>query len=357
MPTYPADTLLKDVQRFPDDLEYDKNSFMSRFQHYMSMTDPRTLLMTPAQLEDSKRIVAATNPHDKATFDKSSLGRITVGAYHEAQKNVRSTVHADSGENIFLPFRFSTFVPVNLVILAAMLSPSQQTPLLGMVWQFVNQTYNVGFNYCNASGKEGLPMQELLTGYAAASVTACGLSYVLSTAASKQRNKLLKILVPWVAVASAGAANVSVIRLKDILKGIPVKDTETNEYITLDGKTPEKSTAAGRVAVGQVAVSRVVMSTALVLFPTLTMYAIFNVKDPKKALNPAKRFFVQRQAALYQPVNVLSLTFFLLFALPFATATFPQDVVMDAAKLEPKFHGLKNKNGNEIKQVTFFKGL
>ena len=37
---------------------------------------------------------------------------------------VNSTIHPDTGEPVFLPFRMSCFVPTNLVVVAGMLTPN-----------------------------------------------------------------------------------------------------------------------------------------------------------------------------------------------------------------------------------------
>ncbi|CAD2216300.1 Tricarboxylate carrier, putative [Angomonas deanei] len=354
--SYAPNTPLSQVKKFPEELEYDLHSYKGRFQHFMSMTDPSTILTTAPQLEKCKEIVNKTTVNGPQ-FNKKELNNITVAQYKDAVKRVRSTLHPDSGEPIFLPFRFSFFLPANLIILTCMLHPSQQTAALGMLWQFVNQTYNVGFNYCNASGKTGLPFDELMTGYAAAATTACSLSYLLTKFAEKRNSKALRMIIPFVAVATAGVANVSVIRLKDVLKGIPVKDQETKEYIKLDKKDEEeKSVIAGRIAVGQVATSRVIMNVPLVLVPPFLMSMIFETRNGKKA-NTIKNFFVQRKSSLYLPVNLTILTGLLAVALPMASAFFPQDVVRKATALEEKFHHLKNSKGHPIEEITFNKGL
>ncbi|CAG8641201.1 2167_t:CDS:2, partial [Scutellospora calospora] len=56
------------------------------------------------------------------------------------------SVHPDTSEPIFLPFRMSCFVPTNLVVVAGMLmsNPSMKSIIF---WQWVNQSINVAINY------------------------------------------------------------------------------------------------------------------------------------------------------------------------------------------------------------------
>lgn len=57
-------------------------------------------------------------------------------------------VHPDTNEVIGFPCRVSAFVPMNIPIICAMMlaPPSVKSTIF---WQFVNQTYNAGFNYGN----------------------------------------------------------------------------------------------------------------------------------------------------------------------------------------------------------------
>lgn len=61
----------------------------------------------------------------KALLSDYKLGRIqdmTPQLWH-AKKVVDSTLHPDTGEAVFLPFRMSCFVLSNLVVTAGMLTP------------------------------------------------------------------------------------------------------------------------------------------------------------------------------------------------------------------------------------------
>ncbi|EEY16523.1 conserved hypothetical protein [Verticillium alfalfae VaMs.102] len=68
----------------------------------------------------------------------------------QAKKIVDSTLHPDTGEAVFLPFRMSSFVLSNLIVTAGMLQPG-----LGnggtIAWQVVNHSLKLAINSANAN--------------------------------------------------------------------------------------------------------------------------------------------------------------------------------------------------------------
>lgn len=334
--------LLKDLSGFPECLEYRQDTYMGRLLFFSRLTDPRTLVTTPAQLALDVDLLASVREK------RDGWGDVPVTAYTRAQWRVRSILHPDSQRPVLLPFRFSAFIPMNFVNLCGMLHPTQQTPLRAMFWQFSNQTYNVGFNYCNSSGEEGLPLPNLLAGYFAATGTACGLSFALSKyTAAAGKSALLRLAIPYAAVAAANLSNLFVIRYRDLLEGIAVKDAETKEPLC----PGERSRVAGWIAVTQVGVSRgLLVPIPLMLFPPLIMKRLF---DPAKGIS----FFVRRSAHLYMPVNVAVLITMLGCALPVCVSIFPQDSVVPASWLEERFQKQTNSRGHVVENVTFNKGL
>ena len=335
-----AAATLGDVAHFPQDLEFDQSTYSGRFCHFLSMTDPRTLLTTPTRLALSEKLLEQVDKREDGWRD------VKVQDYLDARQRVQCIVHPESKQPIFWPFRFSAFVPMNFINLCGMLAPSQQTPARGMFWQFSNQTYNVGFNYCNGSGKDGLPMQELFLGYCVATCTACGISYTMSKlAASSSVGTFWRLMIPYTAVACANIANLSVIRFRDVLQGIAVQDPETGKDLN-DGKP---SAMAGRLAVAQVGLSRVMIPVPLMLVPPVFMNFLF---DPVKGIP----FLVKRHAQLYLPVNVLTLVSVLCVALPMSIAVFPQTTVVPVTWLETSFQGRKNELGHAVTPLTFNTG-
>ncbi|CAG9568248.1 sre-2/carboxylate carrier-like protein [Leishmania major strain Friedlin] len=340
------DATLEEVPHFPQDLQPDQSTYKGRFLRFLSMTDPRTLLTSPTRLALSEALL------ERVDRREDGWATVKVADYLDARQRVQCIVHPESGKPILMPFRFSAFVPMNFINLCGMLAPSQQTPARAMFWQFSNQTYNVGFNYCNGSGKNGLPLHELAISYVVATGTACGTSYQLSKVASafsastSSAALLLQLMIPYTAVACANIANLGVIRFRDVLRGIAVQDPETGKDLN-DGKP---SAVAGRLAVAQVALSRVMIPVPLMLLPPVFMNALFH---PTRGV----RFFVQRRAQLFLPVNVLTLVSVLCVALPMSIAVFPQKTVVPVSWLEASFQGQTNAAGHAITHVEFNKGL
>lgn len=84
--------------------KYDLNTYTGRVRHFFNLIDPRTLLVSDAELQESK-----------ALLDNYRRGILTPVVTDEqlwkAQKIVQSIVHPDTGEKIPMPFRMSGYVP------------------------------------------------------------------------------------------------------------------------------------------------------------------------------------------------------------------------------------------------------
>ncbi|KAG5487075.1 hypothetical protein LSCM1_07745 [Leishmania martiniquensis] len=346
MQQFSADTTLGEVLHFPQDLQFDQSTYSGRFLHFLSMTDPRILLTSPMRLASSEALLERVDRREEG------WAKVKVVDYLDARQRVEGIVHPVSKRPIFLPFRFSAFVPMNFINLCGMLAPSQQTPIRAVFWQLSNQTYNVGFNYCNGSGRDGLPLHALAMGYIVATCTACGISYRLSKAAAavsastSSAALFQKLMIPYTAVACANMANLGVIRFRDVLRGIAVQDPETGK--DLNGGQP--SAVAGRLAVAQVALSRILIPVPLMLLPPAFMNVLFH---PTRGI----RIFAERRAQLYQPVHVLTLVGVLCIALPMSIAVFPQRTVVPVGWLEASFQRQTNAAGHPITHVEFNKGL
>jgi len=259
-----------------------------------------------------------------------------------AKKIIDSTIHPDTGEPVFLPFRMSSFVPTNLVVVAGMLMPN---PSIGSIifWQWTNQSINVAINYSNANKTTEMSLKETAIAYISAVTTSCGLAVGLTQAVPRLTflkpsvRGILARLVPFIAVASAGTVNVYLMRMKEIRDGIDVYDDEGNSL--------GKSKKAGASAVGQVATSRI-----LTLAPVLTI-------PPFVLSQLEKTNLLKKNPRLSIPFNFGIITITLMTALPLSIAAFPQKAVIDPMRLEQQFWDLKNKNGEVIRQVYYNKGL
>merc|ERR1712039_824717 len=109
--------------------------------------------------------------------------------------------------------RMSAFVPMNVPLCALMLMAS--TPTQTVFAQWLNQTYNVVNNYVNRSGAS-VDWSSLLQSYALAVSASCG----IALGAKKLIGAIPALsaagpFVPYLAVISAGSANVSFTRMEE----------------------------------------------------------------------------------------------------------------------------------------------
>ncbi|CAG8469648.1 13249_t:CDS:2, partial [Ambispora leptoticha] len=269
----------------------------------------------------------------KKLINDYQTGKIMAGVDPEklwrAKKIVESTIHPDTGEAVFLPFRMSCFVPTNLVIVAGMLMPNPSMKSM-IFWQWANQSINVAFNYSNANKTIKMDYKETFFAYVSAVTTSCGLAVGLTQLVPRLRfvkpatRNLLSRLVPFAAVASAGTVNVYLMRLKEIRSGIDVYDE--------DGNVLGKSKAAGASAVKQVAISRILNNSPVLTIPPLVLSQL------------EKTSFLRRNPRLLLPMNFGLITLSAFTTLPLAIAVFPQRAEIDTKKLEPQFQNLRKKN-------------
>ncbi|OAJ43414.1 hypothetical protein BDEG_26776 [Batrachochytrium dendrobatidis JEL423] len=307
---------------------YDQSTYMGRLRHFSEITDPRNLFASETELQAAKTLVQSYKAGN-------STPNVTEEQLWKAKKLVDSTFHPDTGEKVFLPFRMSSYVPTNVPIIAAMLLPNPSVAAI-IFWQWINQSANVAFNYCNANKTTEMSTTETV---GASCTIAVGLSQWLarSKGLSPSTLTLLSRGVPFVAVATAGTLNVFLMRQKELKEGIQVQDAT--------GTILGKSQTAGTHAIGQVAVSRVVTAAPALFIPGLIM-------SQMERTSLFKRF-----PRLVAPFNLITVAGSLLAALPCAIALFPQVASIGVEKLEPQFKGLVDANGKPVERVFFNRGL
>ncbi|AMD18584.1 HBL318Wp [Eremothecium sinecaudum] len=312
---------------------YDLNSYWGRVRHCAEIADPTMLLTTEADVKRSKEIIRS--------FRYGELKELTP-EFWLAKKRLDSTIHPDTGEPVFLPFRMSSNVLSNLLVTTGMLTPGLGT-MGTLFWQWANQSLNVAVNSANANKSEPMSTQQLITNYAAAVSASCGVAVGLNKLVPRLKNlspstkMVLGRLVPFAAVASAGIVNVFLMRGNEIRKGISVFDDHGEEL--------GKSKKAAVLAVGETALSRVINATPIMVVPPLVMMRL------QRGILKNKSFALQTMVQL----GVITATAFI--ALPFALAIFPQYQAIDVNKLEPEFSNKKDKNGSIIQKVHFNRGM
>lgn len=157
-------------------------------------------------------------------------------------------------------------------------------------------------------------------------------------------------LIPWAAVATAGALNVFLMRGEEIRKGIdvyPVLSEADKAKLKAEGKSESsvqslgKSKKAATLAVSETAFSRVMNSSPIMVLPPLIL------------LKMQKQNWLKSNPRLTLPVNLGLIFTTSLFALPLALAVFPQRQRVDASSLEEEFWT----KGGDGGKVVFNRGI
>ncbi|KAI6780125.1 mitochondrial transport protein-like protein [Emericellopsis cladophorae] len=339
--------------------QYDLKTYMGRVRHSVGMTDPSTLFAGSSGLEKAKRLVT--------DYKTGKIENMSPELWH-AKKVVDSTLHPDTGEPVLLPFRMSSFVLSNLVVTAGMLQPGLST--LGTVgWQVANQSLNVAINTANANKSSPMTTADMAKSYAVAVSASCSVALGLNAVVPRLKvspgaRNILKRLVPFAAVASAGALNAYLMRRGEIVTGIDVKpvlsDAEKKklqEESKSERDVPSlgRSQKAAKLAVYETAASRVFNNSPIMILPAMGLYYIESKANWYKNILE-KEFFKARpraRAALPIGLNLGLIAATSFCALPLALAVFPQQQEISADKLEPEFHGKGGVDG----KVIFNRGL
>ncbi len=146
-------------------------------------------------------------------------------------------------------------------------------------WQWLNQSYNAGFNFGNRNATGPFEATQLALSYGVATGVAVGMSAGLGKVVQRMQARVggaggpqpfsLRLLMrgmPWMAVASAGMANAVAMRYKEAVDGITVYDA--------DGRAAGTSVAAGRSCLAQVALTRAALPVPILLLPPFLLDAL-----------------------------------------------------------------------------------
>lgn len=152
-----------------------------------------------------------------------------------------------------------------------------------LLWQIINQSLNVGINSANANKSTPLSTPTIVKSYLFAVSASCSVALGLNAIVPRLKRlsptakTTLTRLVPFAAVASAGALNVFLMRGEEIRQGIDVFPTLSEEEKAQkekDGSQVQslgKSRKAATLAVGETALSRVLNSTPIMVLPPLIL--------------------------------------------------------------------------------------
>lgn len=224
------------------------------------------------------------------------------------------------------------------------------------MWQITNQSLNVAINNANANKSTPLSWSKIAQSYTLAVSASCGVALGLNALVprlkkvSPNTKMILGRLVPFAAVASAGALNVFLMRGEEIRNGIdvyPVLSDADKEKLATEGKSESevqslgKSKKAATLAVSETALSRVLNSSPIMVLPPLILVRL------------QKMEWLKSRPRLVLPVNLGLILSTSLVALPLALGAFPQRQSISADSLEEEFHGKGGSGG----LVAFNRGI
>lgn len=249
----------------------------------------------------------------------------------------------------------SCYVLSNLVVTVGMLTPGLKTTGT-VLWQVANQSLNVAVNNANANKSTPLSYSKIAQSYFMAVGASCGVAVGLNSVVPRltrlppNTRLILTRLVPFAAVASAGALNVFLMRGEEMRTGIdvyPVLSELDKKQLALEGKAENdvpslgKSKKAATLAVAETALSRVLNSSPIMVIPPLLLVRLQKTEWLKK--NPK----------FTTPINLGLILVTSYAVLPLALAAFPQRQRVRADSLEPEFR----ERGGDAGLVVFNRGI
>ncbi|RQM08204.1 hypothetical protein DH86_00000645 [Scytalidium sp. 3C] len=198
------------------------------------------------------------------------------------------------------------------------------------LWQIANQSLNVAINNANANKSTPLSTSKIAQSYFLAVGASCSVALGLNALVPRLRGVtpatklILSRLVPFAAVASAGALNLAA-------------EGKSESSVESLGKSKKAAT----LAVSETALSRVLNSSPIMVIPPLILVRL------------QKTDWLKRNPRMTLPINLGLILGTSLFALPLALGAFPQRQSVDASTLEPEFWGRGGENG----KVVFNRGI
>lgn len=318
-----------------DQNRYDQSTYYGRWRQFMDMVSPRGLLLTSEKIHHAKKVL---DSYRSGALMKDSLSDAELW---QAKRVCDSSMHPQTGEIISPIFRLSAFTPVNIPICAGMLL-APPTIINTIFWQWVNQSYNAGFNYANRNASGEQATTDILKSYLTATIVSCSSAIGLGKLAEKGKwsstaRTLIRTMVPFVAVASAGAFNAVSIRYNELSEGIDIMDS--------DGNMHGRSIQAARQSLTQVALTRVAIPVPILLLPPYIFQCMKRVK-----IMPSTKY-------IKLITELMVVTLCLWGALPAAVAIFPLKGSINADNIEEKYRNIRSPDGKRIETFYYSKGI
>ncbi|XP_072368208.1 sideroflexin-1 isoform X1 [Scyliorhinus torazame] len=307
---------------------WDQGTFIGRAKHFFTVTDPRNILLSNAQLENARKII-----HD---YRQGIIApELTEDELWRAKYVYDSAFHPDTGEKMILIGRMSAQVPMNMTITGCMMTFYKTTPAV-VFWQWINQSFNAIVNYTNRSGDAPITVGQLGTAYVSATTGAVATALGLNSL-TKHVTPLIGRFVPFAAVAAANCINIPLMRQRELKHGIPITDENGNRL--------GESTKAAQQAIVQVVISRILMAAPGMAIPPFIMNTL------------ERKAFLKRFPWMSAPIQVGLVGVCLVFATPLCCALFPQKSSMSVNRLEHDIQAKVRKTSPGVEYVYFNKGL
>ena len=190
---------------------------------YLYSTNPALVFLSKKKIDESKRIV---DSYKSGTLQQN----ITVAELRKNKRIYDSVFHPTNGGKIPLPWRMSSFMPMNVAIVIGMVGA--RSTLSTIFWQGINQTYNSCVNFANRGTGDSSSTSTILKNYSIAMVSAVGSAVGLNAwiknakGFSPKTKNLLLAVVPLFAVCFANLVNISATRSNEMTQGISVYDKD-----------------------------------------------------------------------------------------------------------------------------------
>ena len=269
-----------------------------RMNHICGAPSWRYLFSGPEELA-AARAAAASDP----------------GKMPDLQRLESAVVHPDTGRLIPPPLRMAAHVPINTLLLGAMLSA--RSPVASAVAQAVNASFNAAQFYAQRHASNAVSDQALFASWVGAMSTSAGVSAALA-AVSARRGGVGASQIAFLSAAAGKPLQIGAMRVDEWTDGVFV---ETDAGVVLG-----RSVAAGRLAVAETVVTRVLYLAPLLFLPLCTQAV--GRRFPSLAGG-------WRGAGVLLTLSCLSSALFT----PACLALFDQRAAVQGSALEPRFHG------------------
>uniref|UniRef100_A0A0K0F099 Sidoreflexin n=1 Tax=Strongyloides venezuelensis TaxID=75913 RepID=A0A0K0F099_STRVS len=310
---------------------FDQSTFTGRLKRFFGIINPFFLTFSSSYLEQCRKTVL---DYKNGKFDPN----MTVDELWTAKRHYDSAYHPETGEKTFVLGRMSAQAPCNSFIKGGMLT-FYKNPYAVFFWHYLNQAHGAMLNYCNRSGKAGSGDDvRLMTAFACATTVGVGTALSLNHIVGNMKlPSLINRFVPFIASSIAMSTNIPIMRQREFIEGIAVKD-ENNVILG-------RSTVAAKWAIGTVVLSRILMAAPYMLLSPVIMDIISKTK------------FYNHNRWVSGPIQCF-LTFVILsISAPIGCSVFPQNGEIYVSSLEPELQEKISKHSKSITVVRYNKGL